>query len=342
MGSSGSSAVCRSRVFASSRETSEPNRRWSEWLARHAIGNSRVAGGPATAHLAAQGPAKLLARLKGLAISPDSRLIASGSQNGLTHLADAVTGQVLASAQPPDVYGAHRFSFSPDSKVLGDETSDFIRLRKVPTLEEIESFPGACPQFTAQGASLVYFLRQGEHGQFRWRDLHAHSETGIPVDWGWILCLAVSPNGRQLVASQGGNLRLWRIEQPFKPIDFGSFVDEVRGLTFSPDGRFFACASWDSTVGLFRAADLPELVSRWTAHKGFAWSVSFSPDGRTLATGGDDGTIRFWNTESLQEALVLNGHKVMVECLAFSPDGHFLASGDGEGLVRIWRTPPLK
>jgi WD40 repeat protein/serine/threonine protein kinase len=280
--------------------------------------------------------------LESVIVSPDSKYVGSGSQNALFKLLEVESGQVVASVHPTNTYGAHRCSFSPDSRLIAVETRDFIRLRKVPSLEEVESFPGSSPRFASDRSTLIYFRKKGDHGEFQWRNPDSTIERTIPVDWRWILQLAVSPDGRKIAASQGGDLRFWRVEDPKTAIPLGPFLDDVRGVSFSSDGALLACSSWDSTVALYRVSEKPSLISRWTAHRGFALSVAFSADNRTLATGGDDGAIRFWNLNSLQESLVLHAGNAMVECLAFSPDGNHLASGDGDGFVRLWHARPVQ
>ena len=59
--------------------------------------------------------------------------------------------------------------------------------------------------------------------------------------------------------------------------------DTIYGVTFSPDGRTIASASWDGTAKLWNVATGQEIF-RYDA-PGVAWTVAFSPDGRYWAVG---------------------------------------------------------
>ena len=113
----------------------------------------------------------------------------------------------------------------------------------------------------------------------------------------------------------------------------------IMGVAFSPDGKWIASASWDSTIGLWQPNGRNIRFLR--GHNGAVWDVAFSRDGRTLASCANDGTIKLWNLASMQEAATLHGHEGQVSGLAFSPDGNFLASAGGWA-VRLWKAPTFE
>ena len=112
----------------------------------------------------------------------------------------------------------------------------------------------------------------------------------------------------------------------------------MNAVTFSPDGRLLASASWDNTVRLWSVADRRQVGPPLYGHAdlGGASSVSFSPDGHLLASSGSDKTVRLWDPATQRpvgEPLPLPDR---VNAVAFSPDGHGLASGDDGADVRLW------
>jgi WD40 repeat protein len=109
----------------------------------------------------------------------------------------------------------------------------------------------------------------------------------------------------------------------------------INAMTFSPDGRQLASASWKTIITDTRTGEqLQALMGESARH--YVYAVAYSPDGKILATGGSDHIIRLWNPETGEEIKRLEGHSQAVNSLAFSPDGKLLASGSSDKTVKIW------
>ena len=70
--------------------------------------------------------------------------------------------------------------------------------------------------------------------------------------------------------------------------------DFVSSVSYSPDGKTLASASYDKTVKLWDVVTGKELKTLY-GHQDFVFSVSFSPDGKTLASASADNTVILWN-----------------------------------------------
>lgn len=127
-------------------------------------------------------------------------------------------------------------------------------------------------------------------------------------------------------------------------LDTGGFANDVRAVSFSPDGRFLAAGGekvvriWSLETGELRATLRGE---QDRAEKGNVYAVAFSPDGSELVVGidhhGQEGSIRVYRTDNLNEiAEIVGGHNVPVRQLAFTRDGRFLASTGDNGDVILW------
>jgi F0F1-type ATP synthase membrane subunit b/b' len=84
-------------------------------------------------------------------------------------------------------------------------------------------------------------------------------------------------------------------------------TDDVKSVSWSPDGSRIATASSDETARVWDAKSGAELLML-KGHTGSVTSVSWSPNGSHIATTSQDGTARVWDARSGAEVLTLNGH----------------------------------
>jgi len=151
---------------------------------------------------------------------------------------------------------------------------------------------------------------------------------------------ALSPDGETFViGGEEGKLALWHTHHSGLPTMLAGHKGRICSIAFSPDGKWIASASWDSTIGLWQPNGRNIRFLR--GHNGLVWDVAFSRDGRTLASSADDGTIKLWNLASMQAAATLHGHDGPVSSVAFSPNGNDLASAGG-WTVRLWKAPTFE
>jgi WD40 repeat protein len=107
------------------------------------------------------------------------------------------------------------------------------------------------------------------------------------------------------------------------------------GLAFSPDNRYLASASSDSTIRIWDAATGNELRVL-KGHAAGVRTVAFSSDGQLMASGGIDGRVKLWDAASGRELASFDAHKGRVNTVVFSRDSKLLASGGIDNAIKVW------
>ena len=190
----------------------------------------------------------------GGAFSPDGKVIATTSSDGIVSLWDHATG-ALVRAWSGHSNRVPACAFSPDGQEVLTGSSD-----------------GTLRLWDAASGNL----------------LRSYSAPGA------FLRCAFSPDGQLLLsASSDGQLRLWDRghDAPLRAVQ--AHQDQIAACSFSPDGQQIVSGSLDKTVALWDTATLA-LVQRLEGHTEAVRCCAFSADGKRVVSGGDDGTVRVW------------------------------------------------
>ena len=79
--------------------------------------------------------------------------------------------------------------------------------------------------------------------------------------------------------------------------------NDIRALSWSPDGRVLASGRTDENIFLWDVTDLsddgPWIMAKGEAHDGDIDAAAFSPDGRMLASADDEGQVLVWDVRNL-------------------------------------------
>ncbi|KAI3998454.1 WD40 repeat-like protein, partial [Schizophyllum commune Loenen D] len=150
----------------------------------------------------------------------------------------------------------------------------------------------------------------------------------------------------------------------------GGVDGNVRGIAFSPNGKFLAFSAldrkrailiWDVHTGkqlrkveLQNSNALLDNLKLWDLeqHRHIAKPkahqhhepikcMAYSPEGDHIACGTFDSTLQLWDVESQQQLPLPSNPSSEITCVALSSNGKFIAVGLQCGTLRIWDVETL-
>ncbi|KAJ3222922.1 hypothetical protein HDU78_011547 [Chytriomyces hyalinus] len=128
---------------------------------------------------------------------------------------------------------------------------------------------------------------------------------------------------------------LWTPETSKKPIArMTGHMQLVNHISFSPDGRTLASASFDKSVKLWDGFT-GKFLDTLRGHVGAVYQVTFSSDSRQVLSGSRDSTLKVWDLKTRKLKMDLPGHADEVFSVDWSPGGDKVASGGKDRVVKM-------
>ncbi len=287
-------------------------------------------------------------QIRGLALSPDGRFVATGSNppqvaTGEVRVWETSTGRLRFPPLPHTNFVA-ALAFHPDGKVLAaGDFNGLVRLWDASTGKEIGR---PLPQgeivlalaYSPDGKVLAVGLANDHTGKpgVRLWDTETRERLGefMPSTEA-IGRIEYGPDGRVLLAVHGQHTQLWDATRG-RAIG-GPMVDETSG-GFRPDGRAFLTLGRDGTVKL-RDAATGAVSSRLMATNSPAICAAFRGDGGLVAAGFLDGSVRLCDPATSEPIGPPRFMAYALNKVVFTPDGRSVAGIDTAGNIKTWPVP---
>jgi WD40 repeat protein len=294
------------------------------------------------------------------ALSADGGMVAAVEEDAGIRLLDALTGQVQRTIKQQ----ANVVALSPDGRTLAAGSERGLSLWDIDARERrwrTEKLRIDVTQlaFSPDGRLLAAHTIQWKGTKGRdevrvWETASGDQVHVIGVD-DWPFSVVFSPDSATLAVAvgfdidarpdkeggAGSGVQLWETQGWRLRHRFLCASEEVKNVTFSPDGKLLAATHADRTATLWdpkRGTQVHVLEDA----AGEQTCLAFSPDGKKLATGNHDGWISFWEVSTgrllvtVQVLPVEKGHTGAKDWIAFTPAGYYSASPGATRFIR-WR-----
>ncbi|MGB3715555.1 MAG: WD40 repeat domain-containing protein [Candidatus Promineifilaceae bacterium] len=283
-----------------------------------------------------------------MAFSPNGRVLATGTRNGLISIWDTETLAWIGFLDGHELaHAVFSLDWSTDGRWLlsggRDETVILWDMTTLSPQHVIDDHNAEIVSVDFSPDSKYFGSISADGTGYFWNLDDSELEQVDDVQLNALLGATWSPTWDTLaVASPNGQLATFNID---KQPSLNGPTNVILG--HSTHGQRVSRAAW-SPAGDRLASGLGNEVRIWDVesnlptisimgHDGLVGGLDWSPDGTQLATGDADGLALIWDTTTGDLLKTLDGHTSGITDLRWSPDGRWIATvGSLDDTVLVW------
>lgn len=231
-----------------------------------------------------------------IALSPNSKTIASGSEDGTVKLWDVETGKAIAR-WTEHTQNVESVCWSPNGERVLSGSWD--------------------------GTARVWGVEDGE------------TILGpIKTELQQVFAVAYSPDGSNFATGGFYGVKFW--DSPTGDLlSTLEHQSTVWCLGWTLDGKKFISGLWNGSIELFDTTTL-QRIAVLQGHTIAVTAITLSRSGRILTSTSWDHTSRLWDLETNLQVGISIQHEKYVRCAAFSADGTRLVTGCDDTNAYMW------
>jgi len=274
-----------------------------------------------------------------VAFSPDSKLIATASEDGIAKVWDFKANEVVQTLDT-QTRAVKSVVFSLDGKHIATASEDgMVQVWDFKANEVVHTLDTQ----TRMVKDLIFSLEgkyiaatDADRTTRVWNLINGRELPTLSNNTAGVFSIAFSPDGTRIAtADEDGRVRVWNTADGQELLTLFDHSDTILSIAFSYDGKHLATVNENRIVKVW-GTESRMVARQFTAHTSQVLGIVFSPEDNLIATASEDGTAKIWDADSGKKLLTLLGHNQPVLGVAFNPSGSRLATASTDGTVKVW------